>query len=242
MHASMKPFSALSAAAAAGLGWWRWILRNSPPAMSLPGTPKEPDTRLLELGAHLLQGKAPLGKFSAYLDGFHVARGDKSHQIEAHHYCAQINEDFFQAVIFDGNTPDARLIGVEYIITERLFTRLPDEERRLWHSHRYEVKSGQLVAPGLPEVAEHALMKKLVGTYGKTWHTWNTERDDLPIGTPELMMAFTADGQLRCALQESRDHRFGVSTAERREARADIEAPPVLPGADSRGPIRTVRN
>jgi hypothetical protein len=32
----------------------------------------------------------------------------------------------------------------------------PDDEKRLWHSHHYEVKSGILVAPGIPDLAEHA--------------------------------------------------------------------------------------
>lgn len=224
MHARMKPFSALSAAAALGLGWWRWVSRNSPPSMSLPGAPKEPDTRLLELGAGLLQGKAPIGALSAYLDTFHVARGDMDHQIETHCYCAQLNEDFMQCVVFDGNTADARLIGIEYVVTERLFRRLPAAERKLWHGHRHDVKDGTVIAPGLPEAAEHALMKKYAGTYGKTWQTWNTERDDLPLGTPELLTAFSAEGQLRCALVEGRDHRFGISTDERRKGRADIDA------------------
>jgi len=30
---------------------------------------------------------------------------------------------------------------------------LPDDEKRYWHSHVYEVLSGQLVAPGVPLVA-----------------------------------------------------------------------------------------
>jgi Protein of unknown function (DUF1264) len=56
-------------------------------------------------------------------------------------------------VIFDRNAPDARLIGIEYIVSEERFRALPDDEKRLWHSHRYEVKSGTLAAPGIPERA-----------------------------------------------------------------------------------------
>jgi len=37
---------------------------------------------------------------------------------------------------------------------------------------------------------------------------------DLPLGTPDLMTSFAVDGQLRCSLLESRDHRFGVSHDE----------------------------
>jgi hypothetical protein len=98
----------------------------------------------------------------------------------------------------------------------------------------HEVKSGQLIAPGLPEFAERRLMWRLVGTYGKTWHTWQTaEGDTLPLGVPTLMMGFTADGQLDGALVSQRDHRFGISTEARRSARSDIPTPAILAGADA---------
>ena len=45
-------------------------------------------------------------------------------------------------------------------------------------------------------------MEQVVSTYGKTWHTWHTDRDkELPYGIPALMMGFTADGQLDPALE-----------------------------------------
>lgn len=46
------------------------------------------------------------------------------------------------------------MIGVEYIISERLFKTLPEDEKKLWHSHISEVKSGLLTAPMIPEIAE----------------------------------------------------------------------------------------
>ncbi len=92
-------------------------------------------------------------------------------------------------MIYDGNVSDAKLMGLEYIVSDTVFATLPPEEKALWHSHVHEVKSGQLVAPGVPAPAEHALMEKLVRTYGKTWHTWHTDRDkQLPLGEPHLMM------------------------------------------------------
>ncbi len=93
---------------------------------------------------------------SAYLNGFHFYADDMGRQVEANHYCMHLNEDFHQCVIYDSNLATAKLIGIEYIVSERVFKTLPDDERRLWHSHNYEVKSGELIAPGVPEVAGHA--------------------------------------------------------------------------------------
>jgi hypothetical protein len=208
--------------------------RNTASRVSAPGGPEAPTTRALEAGAQLLQGKPPIAAINAYLDGFHFYSGNMRGQVEAHHYCAILNEDVIQCVIYDGNTKDAKLMGVEYIVSAALFARLPANEKALWHSHVHEVKSGELIAPGIPQAAEHALMAKLVGTYGKTFHTWNTElQEGLPLGLPQLMMGFTADGQVDSGMVAARDRRFGVSSGEKSTNRADIPAPAIDPGADA---------
>jgi hypothetical protein len=208
---------------------------NTPSNVRTPGQEKDARTRTLEAGAALIQDKTPLGKLNAYLDGFHFYSGNMQGQMEAHHYCEEVNEDFKQCVIFDGNGESARIMGVEYIVSEKLFQGLPEEEKKLWHSHSHEVKSGTLIAPGIPQLAEHELMEKLVSTYGKTWHTWHTDNpaNTLPLGHPMLMMGFTADGQLRPELIADRDRRFGIDTQQKRQNRADIPAPPVQPGANA---------
>ena len=142
---------------------------------------------------------------------------------------------------FDRNAPDARLIGIEYIISEERFRDLPEDEKRLWHSHHYEVASGILVAPGIPELAEHAYCSDLVTTYGKTFHTWQYDRDDFPYGIPQLMMGFTADGQANKALVRDRDRMLGVSAPHKRQNRADTPTPQVVPGANSWESGRTVQ-
>ena len=207
---------------------------NTPSPVNVPGAAMSLKTRVLEGGSAVLQGKAPVADLNIYLDGFHFRSGDMKAQMEAHHFCSSLSEEVFQCVIYDGNGRDAKLTGVEYVIGARLFEGLPAEEKKLWHSHVHEVKSGQLIGPGLPEFAERRLMWRLVGTYGKTWHTWHTsEGDTLPLGVPTLMMGFTGDGQVDGALVSQRDHRFGVSSDAKRSARSAIPEPGVLPGADS---------
>ncbi|HSI49465.1 MAG TPA: OBAP family protein [Ideonella sp.] len=198
-----------------------------------PGPPTSLKTRALDAGAALLQSRLPVDALNAYLDGFHFYSGQPGQQMEAHHYCSELNEALTQCVIFDGNQRDAKIMGVEYIVSAALFATLPAEEKRLWHSHVHEVHSGQLVAPGIPAPAEHALMQRLVSTYGKTWHTWHTDlQQSLPLGVPQLMMGFTADGQADPAMVAARDRRLGVDSAEKRQARADLPSPPVDPQAN----------
>lgn len=207
---------------------------NSPSPVTSPGEDTSLKTDVLEAGAALLQDKKPLEALNAYLDGFHFYSGAMDQQMEAHHYCSHLNEDVTQCVIYDGNTADAKIMGVEYIVSAKVFATLPAEEKHLWHSHVHEVRSGQLIAPGIPGLAEKELMEKLVSTYGKTWHTWHTDQHlDLPLGHPMLMMGATADGQIRETLVKERDERFGVKSNEKRTDRADLPSPDIDPDADA---------
>lgn len=203
-------------------------------AVPAAGRPESVKMRALEAGAAALQDTPPVDALNTYLDGFHFYSGRMQDQMEAHHFCSVLNEDVIQCVIFDANAKNAKLMGVEYIISEELFTGLPAGEKSLWHSHVHEVKSGQLVAPGIPDIAERELMEKIVRTYGKTWHTWHTNRHQtLPYGVPQLMMGFTAEGQAHEDMVTLRNQRLGVNVQQEREARASIAVPKSVPGADA---------
>ncbi len=182
----------------------------------------------LRQGAKLLQDTGPLDGFDVYVVGFHCPKGEPESQMEAHHYCRVVNDDLMQCVLFDGNTPGAHLIGIEYIVSGALFDTLPEEEKSYWHPHNFEVLSGQLVAPGLPEVAERALFKQLMNSYGKTWHTWHTGRHDagpgdaLPLGDPKLMWSFNRAGECDESLKRSRDEAMDIDVERAHEQRRSL--------------------
>jgi len=197
------------------------------PPLAPPGAEETARTNALEAGAALLQDNGPLARMDMYVVGFHPMKDDPSHQMEAHHFCRQVNEDFAQCALFDGNGPDANLTGIEYIVSEALFDRLAPDEQAYWHPHNGEILSGQLVAPNLPDVAEKALMRSKMNSYGKTWHTWHTRHgtqpgDSMPEGPAMLAWSFNRDGEVLPGLVEARDRRMDVSTAERRSQRADL--------------------
>src|SRR6266576_4336331 len=175
----------------------------------------------------------PIGDIHAHVCGIHFYSCDMARQIIAEHYCSHLSGEVLQCVLYDSNKPGARLIGVEYIVSAKIFESLPPEEKKLWHSHNYEVKSGVLTAPGMADAAEKELMKALIGTYGKTWYMWQIDRGDkLPLGIPQLMMAFTADGQAKANIIAERDKLYTPS-ATKKAARADIPDFKVDTGADS---------
>jgi hypothetical protein len=156
-----------------------------------------------------------------------------------------ILEDLRQCLIYDSPDANARLIGVEYMITPKIYDTLPKEERELWHSHIYEVKSGMLIMPapaGTPQTiwqaAETAEMKDIIPLYGKTYHLWQVDRGDkVPLGQPQLMGSLTSDEVAKKAhpggtkaLLSDRDARYGVDHEKKAAARKDIQEPSKHPG------------
>ncbi len=129
------------------------------------------------------------------------------------------------------------------MISATLYKTLEASERKLWHSHVFEVKSGMLIMPGpegLPtgiwEEAETKEMEDVVGLYGKTYHFWQVDRGDkLPLGGPELMMSFTKeeDAPEFKELVGERDSRYGVNYQQKKEKRAYIGEPKVHEGMQS---------
>ncbi|KAL5526484.1 hypothetical protein ACEPAF_8207 [Sanghuangporus sanghuang] len=43
--------------------------------------------------------------------------------------------DLLQCIVYDDAGPNARLMGIEYVIIEKVFNSLPQDEKSYWHSH-----------------------------------------------------------------------------------------------------------
>ncbi|ONH89661.1 hypothetical protein PRUPE_8G007500 [Prunus persica] len=192
----------------------------------VPGKPTKTGMAILETATATVQSFSPINSIHQHLCAFHLYSHDMTRQLEAHHFCAHQNKEMRQCLIYDSPKADAKLIGLEYIISELLFLTLPDNEKPLWHSHEYEVKSGVLFMPGLPGPIQRQDLDKVCKTYGKTIHFWQVDRgDELPLGIPQVMLALTRDGQLRLELAIDVQMRYGVSFDEEREKRAYMEGP-----------------
>lgn len=206
------------------------------------GEPRSTKSTILETGAATTQDFSPLKNACAHLNAFHVYASDPSRVVEVNHYCGHLTEEVRQCLLYDSPGPGARLIGIEYMISPRLYETLDQQERRLWHSHVFEVKSGMLVMPQpsalVPQAAwdkaETAEMEEVVKLYGKVYHLWQVDRGDkLPLGEPQLMTSLTAPEQLPDldARMDDRDKRFpGCDWKKKKEIRAGLAEPKIHPG------------
>ncbi|RDW92747.1 OBAP family protein [Aspergillus mulundensis] len=220
--------------------------------MSDPANPlKAPlstKSTVLESAASATQDFTPTNQICAHLHAFHVYADDPTRCVEANHYCSHLTEDIRQCLIYDSAGKNAKLIGIEYMVTPRLYDTLPPDERKLWHSHVFEVKSGMLIMPtprGVPngvwEAAETSEMRDVIPLYGKTYHLWQVDRGDpVPMGEPKLMLSFTDEQKVKMAvaggleeLVAKRDEEFGVDTRTKAEKRGGIGEPERHPDADA---------
>lgn len=103
--------------------------KDSAPKTQVTGEAARPSTGALETGAKVLQDVTAVKQFDIHEVGFHPMKDDTNRQMEARHYCNQVNEDFAQCVLFDGTPKQAHMNGTEYIISERIFKTFPPEER-----------------------------------------------------------------------------------------------------------------
>ncbi|KAI1842710.1 hypothetical protein JX266_011172 [Neoarthrinium moseri] len=210
--------------------------------MNVPGGEVSTKDSVLETGAGFIQDFTPVKQICAHLNAFHTYADEPGRHVETNHYCSHLTSDVRQCILYDGPGPKAKLIGIEYMITPKLYADLPEDERKLWHSHVFEVKSGMLImpgptAPGLRqawEAAETEEMKEVVHLYGKVYHLWQTDRGDtLPLGHPKLMTSFTEDGQFDFEKHVGdRDVRFGAEWKRKKELREGIEVPKIHVDAD----------
>ncbi len=176
-----------------------------------------PEMLKLSAAAGPADDRALLEQFDTFLSSFHIHKKDPRTKVETSHYCMRLSDDVLQCILFHAQSK--KLLGVEYIITDRRYRQLPLEEKAYWHPHSYEVLSGQLIAPGLPAEQSEDLMRNLVTTWGKTWQTWPDPALDVPEGEPLLMWSITRDGDLPAKLLSDRDRRFKVSTRANRARR-----------------------
>jgi len=182
-------------------------------------------------------GKAadgPMGGPHLHFCGIHMAKKNDKLQFITQHYCAAhtggAEGDVFQCVLFDGTGKNAKLVGVEYLISDEAYRKLPPEEKKYWHAHTYEVLGGGLIGCGMTPKEEMDFMKVVLTTWGKAWHTWPDPNTAVPVGEPMLIWSLMGDGQVDGKLLAKRDKDFNVDCAKIREARGKeigLEVPKV---------------
>jgi hypothetical protein len=122
--------------------------------------------------------------------GVHLQQDRPVNARVAYHYCKPLNDDVSQCILYDGTGPDARLIGVEYLVSDAVYQKMPAEERAYWHDHAYEVDARLIRSLTQTGEDESKTLAKVRTLWGKTYHTW-AEGRDYPSGPARLFWSVT---------------------------------------------------
>ncbi len=121
------------------------------------------------------QAAAPLPS-----DGFGLHIDAKKHinvapDAVVHHFCKETSSPVIQCLLFDNDSANARLIGVETVISEQLYASLPDAEKPNWHYHKTEIPQVEATLPGLSEQEAQKVLDSLQETWGKVIIFWEPQ-------------------------------------------------------------------
>lgn len=131
------------------------------------------------------------------VDGYNLPQGhlnavrhnfdDPSLRVE--HFCKPHDSIMMVCQLYDSNSANATLIGIEYMITQEQYDSLPNREKPYWHAHREELRP-ERADPMMPELSPEqaqAEMAKMFPTWGKVIITW-IPSDDLPSFPPQVQL------------------------------------------------------
>jgi hypothetical protein len=107
--------------------------------------------------------------------------------LRVYHFCKPNDKIMMVCQLYDSNSPNATLIGVEYMIDSKTYQAIPDREKPNWHYHKEEFAPDRANPkfPLLDDQQQKDWMTKLSESYGKVILVWNPV-DTLPVFPPQI--------------------------------------------------------
>jgi len=107
--------------------------------------------------------------------------------LRVYHFCKPNDKIMMVCQLYDSSSPNATLIGVEYMIDSKTYQALPDREKPNWHYHKEEFSPDKANPkfPFLNDQQQKEWLSKLSESYGKVIMTWNP-MDTLPVFPPQI--------------------------------------------------------
>lgn len=114
--------------------------------------------------------------------------GDSHPNEIAHHYCKPVTGGVIECQLYDSDAPDARLVGVETIVPDKVWATFPASEQALWHYHKTELAKIHATLPGLSADEKAKVVAAILPTYGKVWMIWDPLANPNPTGQPTVVV------------------------------------------------------
>lgn len=119
-------------------------------------------------------GMSPAEGFALHLDADHTDYV-AGKAVPIHHFCKQTTPNVIMCLAFTSDEPNAKLVGVEPIITTAQWKTLSAGERRKWHYHRPEIEGGFVKLIGVPAEQAAKIAEFAKETYGQMIYFWRAD-------------------------------------------------------------------
>ncbi len=103
----------------------------------------------------------------------------------AHHYCKPVSGGLTECQLYDSDKPDARLVGIEVIVSKETWGKFSEKEKALWHYHKIEIPKVEAVLPDVSPEESAKILKSIEETYGKVYILWDPAKKE-PVGKPQV--------------------------------------------------------
>ncbi|MFN2527249.1 MAG: DUF1264 domain-containing protein [Candidatus Baltobacteraceae bacterium] len=103
----------------------------------------------------------------------------------AHHWCKRISVRLVECQLYDSDAPNAKLVGVEPIVSDETFRSFPPAEQRSWHWHK--TSKATIVIPGASAQKNQTVNRRRGTTHGKTILLWDPLDSVDPVGPPRII-------------------------------------------------------
>lgn len=121
--------------------------------------------------------------FDIHVDAKHYV---KEMRTPVHHWCKTINPDLIECLLFDSDKADAKLVGIETIVTKKVWENFDDAQKNEWHDHATEIIEAETTLPDMPSEKAAQLVEFLKGTRGRIVYIWNFLKESYPVTRPFL--------------------------------------------------------
>jgi hypothetical protein len=112
--------------------------------------------------------------------------GDAHPDEIAHHWCKNVSANLIECQLYDSDTPNARLVGVETIVPATVWQTFSPQEQAMWHYHKVELQKIHATLPDTPTDQQAAVIASIAPTYGKVYILWDPMSSNNPTGQPSV--------------------------------------------------------
>jgi hypothetical protein len=102
----------------------------------------------------------------------------------AHHWCRPAAGGITECQLYDSDSANARLVGVEIVVPTATWKTFSNSEQALWHYHRVEIPKVSATLPGMSPAEAKKVTASLLETYGKIYLLWDPSSKNQPVGQP----------------------------------------------------------